>query len=439
VGVDYLAKKWDQAEDDLKAALTECGFVVPADEDAKPEYLEYDGDLYWLNINRRGELWINTKEKPRPVFRPVKATRVEVEAPAETGERKPETGERKQEAGDKRPEKGDRKPETADRGQEGAGPEAEGQGPNAKPQTALPAGMALLDKIRPHMRRNRRGPGGSGSTTFLSRALRTNEADLKAAFAALGLAMPNSPADKPEYTELGNEVWWLNVDSRGGLWINGREKSEGEVIAPAGESPGEAAGTAAAGESAPTATEIVAPVAGEGQPPHVPPSELATPLTEATPAAGSESGVAPVEPVAVPSFEVAPAPAVDPNLALVRPLLKETKSGAAAGNVERLAEELGKSPEELIALLVNAGLKVPEKPREKPVYVPMGSEVLWLNRNAKGELSLNVKPSKATAKDEEPEEEEGSGETGEADDAKKGARRGVRSRTKKAGETEGEG
>ena len=39
VGVDYLAKKWDQSEDDLKAALAECGFVVPSDEDAKAEYV----------------------------------------------------------------------------------------------------------------------------------------------------------------------------------------------------------------------------------------------------------------------------------------------------------------------------------------------------------------------------------------------------------------
>src|SRR5471032_1424400 len=81
VGVDYLAKKWDQAEEDLKGALVECGFVLPEDEDSKPVHLEYDGDLYWLNINRRGELWINTKEKPRPVFRAVQGQRVE--SPAE--------------------------------------------------------------------------------------------------------------------------------------------------------------------------------------------------------------------------------------------------------------------------------------------------------------------------------------------------------------------
>src|SRR4051812_20879075 len=97
VGVDYLAKKWDQNEDDLKSALAECGFVMPVDEDSKAEYVEYDGDLYWLNINRRGELWINTKEKPRPVFRPVKAARVEVEAPPareqKTDDRTPRTDE----------------------------------------------------------------------------------------------------------------------------------------------------------------------------------------------------------------------------------------------------------------------------------------------------------------------------------------------------------
>src|SRR3954464_8543287 len=79
VGVDYLAKKWEQAEEDLKGALVECGFEIPEDEDSKPVYVEYDGDLYWLNINRRGELWINTKEKPRPMFKSVKAQRVAVE------------------------------------------------------------------------------------------------------------------------------------------------------------------------------------------------------------------------------------------------------------------------------------------------------------------------------------------------------------------------
>ena len=77
VGVDYAAKKWGLAEDDVLGALKECGFTIPDDEDAKPSYVEYDGDLFWVNVNRRGEYWINTKEKPRRVFRVVQGAKVE--------------------------------------------------------------------------------------------------------------------------------------------------------------------------------------------------------------------------------------------------------------------------------------------------------------------------------------------------------------------------
>ena len=101
----------------------------------------------------------------------------------------------------------------------------------------------MLDTIRPHMRRNRRGPGGSGSTTFLARALKRSEADLKAAFVALGLEVPATPADKTAFVEIGQELWWLNLDSRGGLWINGREKREGETAASAKNLDAPAEGT----------------------------------------------------------------------------------------------------------------------------------------------------------------------------------------------------
>jgi hypothetical protein len=52
----------------------------------------------------------------------------------------------------------------------------------------------------------------------------------------------------------------------------------------------------------------------------------------------------------------------------------------------------------LLAALTGAGLKVPEKPREKPVLVEHTGEILWLNRNAKGELWLNAKASKLAEK-----------------------------------------
>ncbi|MEJ1972781.1 MAG: hypothetical protein WDM96_10070 [Lacunisphaera sp.] len=55
----------------------ECGLSIPADENAKPGYVEYEGELYWVNINRRGEIWINLRDKPQPVFRIVQGKRLE--------------------------------------------------------------------------------------------------------------------------------------------------------------------------------------------------------------------------------------------------------------------------------------------------------------------------------------------------------------------------
>ncbi len=78
----------------------------------------------------------------------------------------------------------------------------------------------------------------------------------------------------------------------------------------------------------------------------------------------------------------------------VRLLLQETKTGAVAGKTDRLAEKLGKSTDDFVATLVAAGLKVPEKSREKPVFVEHAGEIFWLNKNAKDELWLNAKASK---------------------------------------------
>lgn len=345
VGVEHLAKKWDFSEEDVKGALLECGFAIPEDEDTPAVYLEYEGDLYWLNVNRRGELWLNTKEKPRKVFRTVQAQRISPEAVAE-GEAQPANqggGEGSQAPnGGNRPEREksrDRQPPPHQ--------------PDDKPAEPLPAGPAILEKIRPLMRRNRRGPGGSGSATFLSRALKCSEADLMTAFAALGLNLPASGA-KPVEVEFGREIWWLNQDQRGGVWINGQEKREG--------APASAEGSAPVGEaSAPAKTADL------------------TLSAEPAPAAASAEALAP-----------------NPGniLAAVRLLLKETKTGAVAGKLERVAEELGKPPDDVTATLVAAGLVVPEKSREKPVFVEHAGEIFWFNRNAKDELWLNAKASK---------------------------------------------
>ena len=308
-GVDYLAKKWDISEADVIGALKECGLEIPDDEDAKVQYVEYDGDLFWVNINRRGELWVNTKEKSRPVFRTVKAAAVET----------PDDGAKGPEAAPDAPHQEERKSRRRER--EPVEPASN------EPAAPLPTGTELLDKIRPMMRKNRHEPGGSGSMSFLSRGLRCSEEALIEAFVGMGLSPLAAPGDPPVFVQIGDETWWLNKDSRGGVWINAREKRSDEA-------------------------------------PSSPPS-------------GAESGPAPGN-----------------VFAAVRLLLKETKTGAVAAPVERLAGELGKSVDEFLGALTASGLRVPEKSREKPVFAEHAGEIFWLNLNGKGELWLNAKASK---------------------------------------------
>ena len=439
VGTDYLAKKWGLAEEDIKGALVECGMQIPADENAKPVYVEYDGDLFWANINRRGEVWINTREKPRPVFRVVQGTKVapetieepKGEAPAKRNEsdERPERNERndrpeRSERHD-RPERGDhRKPGAPDKrpaeGESGEKPETPVFQPSAKKNNppaasvapvALPSGFDLLDKIRPLMRRNRRGPGGSGSTSFLARALKCTEADLVAGFDGLGLKVPATATDEPAEQEIAGDIWWLNKDSRGGLWINGREKlpSDGPKGAE-GEAP-----VAAPTEVSPESAATLAP------------PELAV-ESAPVPAAPASTEPLPNLPIQSVGSETAPPSSSNDNvLAAVRLLLKETKTGSVAGKVDRVAADLNRAPDELTIALLAAGLKTPEKPREKPVFVEHAGEIFWLNKNAKGELWVNAKTSKYGDKEGDVEGEvPGSGE-----ETKRPARRPVVPRTKK--------
>ena len=419
VGVDYLSKKWDFSDADVIGALKECGFTVPDDEDAPPAYVEFDGDLFWININRRGELWINTKEKPRPVFRTVKATpfaapEAEAGVPTQSVAASSPTqessggGEPRAEAPVFQP-----RPREAREPQQSRQPQRNESVAQAAPAAAapvapgvpLPAGAEILDKVRPLMRRNRRGPGGSGSMSFLARALRVSEGDLLATFAGLGLVLPATPADKPVNVEIGEHVWWMNQDQRGGLWINGREKGDLEPMAESAA-------------PAPASDVVAVPVQNSA-------------ATDTAPSANETSGSAPIAetpsaPPAAPAQTEAGSDAAR-VLSAIRLLLKETKTGGFAGKLERVAEELSKSPDELLNAVVAAGLKVPEKSREKPVFVEHGGEIFWLNKNAKEELWLNAKVSKFADKGDDVAGNEG----GEKKNQRRGGGGGGGGRAKK--------
>ena len=298
VALNYLAKRWEQPEPDLMGALKECGLDIPETEEAAPVFLEYEGDLYWVNRNNRGQYFLNTREKPRPKFRIVAGKALGADDPvhgalaeehaaelAEKAKRAAELAEREAEAAARRAEREAQRiaAETARREQQAAAQAAreaareaaravaaanaanaaaggapaggEGVAPSdqtpgtgeagavdgggfapvaggvsAAAQTTLPQGEALLDAIRPQMRRNRNGPGYSGSTTYLAKAFKQTEAALDAAFAALDL-VPPPPGEKPRLVLIGVYVYWVTKDGRGVTWINGRQASPKEIAA----------------------------------------------------------------------------------------------------------------------------------------------------------------------------------------------------------------
>jgi hypothetical protein len=419
VGIDYLAKKFEQTEADLVEALKECGFSLPASAKDEPVYLEYDGDLYWLNLNHRGQLWINTREKPRAVFRPAHGQRVAPEAPPEetsTAVEKPIVRE------DPRTESAPPAEAVAPAPAAIEPPAPAAVEPPAQQQPArsaspLPEGPALLDRLRPAMRRNRHGAGMSGSVTYLARAFRVEPRALVAAFEALGLVLPSRPSDKPVFVDIGPLVYWLNRDKTGQVWINTREKRDEVQPSPVVPSPEPAP---IVPESVPAASEA-APVVPEAAPAS---PESAPTVSEAIPPA-PVSVEPPAEPkpeaaLAAPPAESPPAvPATGSPLAAVRLLLRETKRGGVAEELGRLADQLGQSTDNLLAALVDAGLQAPEKAREKPVFVEHAGEILWLNRNARGQLWLNAKVSKFSEKNEEEAPAEASSALDEAPAAKR--------------------
>jgi len=451
VGVDHLAKKWGMGEDDIMAALKECGFLIPEDEDDPPAYVEYDGDLFWVNVNRRGEVWVNTKEKPRPVFKAIKAERFTPEVKEVTAPEAPELGgarppgaldaqpssapqspeAKEQPEAPERPERPERA-ERPDRGERrpDRGPDRP-QGGNQPGKRGLPDGEDLLNRIKPLMRRARGGEGGSGSVGFLSRGLKCRDNDLMAAFAGMGLSLPGAAGEPATEVVIGDALWWLNKDHRGGVWINARKPGTEKTTSSEGSAPAEVGGArpladpersrgagALAEPPAPSPASTAPTADGPSVPGgHAPPTPAIASGEAATEAASEEAAIAlsseapsmpapaesaPEPEPAAPSESAQPLSEVPALIAQLRPLLKETRTGTLAGEVGKLAEAIGQDSAALLASLVSLGVATPEKPREKPATVDFGGEPVWLSKNAKDELWFNAKPAREAVPEKKP-------------------------------------
>jgi hypothetical protein len=401
VAIDYLAKRWEQESDDIAGALLECGFTIPETEDSAPDYFEFEGDLYWLNKNNRGQLFLNVREKPRPAFRVTPVRKLDANDPAAAelaaehqGEvdrrndqkRQIEAREAERQAkAEAREAERQARAEAAKAARESGAatpPERSAGGPGS-----MPEGEALLAVLRPRMRQNRRGGGFSGSTAYLAKAMRHQEAELVAALASLGLKAPDQANAKPEPVEIGGLVYWVNKDGRGGLWINGREKREGEAAGQL-QSPDGDAGEAPVAEAALDSNEAQAALDADGRAPAEQP--------EGEPESASSN-----EPLSADSAiaGTSRSEAGDRWLSDLRSHLKPNRRGSGASEeIEALARAANQSVIELLEALVRHGLNVPDDPKDKPVSVELGDEILWLNRSPKDDaLWLNAK-SKAAAR-----------------------------------------
>jgi hypothetical protein len=382
VGLDFLAKKWKLEEADVKTALVECGMQIPADENAKPVYVEYDGDLFWVNINRRGEIWLNTREKPEPVFRITEGKRLTEEetaaVEASMGGSHQQAPAQSQPAREPREPREPRQPQEP-REQPQRQPQAQApQGGQAqasaeKPHHQQPQGeKTFLAKLRSMMRRNRRGRGGSGSFAYLTKALKLDEAALLQKCGEVGLRLDES--GKHIIANENGFDYWLNKNQRGEIWINAEEsRGGGQPAAPSAES----SDASTASSSAPTdaATEENRPMENVFAP----------------------AATSPVETARVSAPSMAPTPAPQNTLSAVRLLMEPKKRGeGVTALVVELAEKLEKSDEQILAALAAAGLQLPDSPKAKPTFAELGGEIFWLNVNAKGQIWVNAKSSKKT-------------------------------------------
>jgi hypothetical protein len=378
VDLDFLAKKFEQDPRELLTAFEECGLKTPAQPEEKGDVVDHDGSLYWLERDKRGRVWVNTRDKK---FKTAKTTPVPAEprtesepaaerAPAPEGQRNESRHERRH-----------------DQRQEGRQPDAA-----REPKS-------FLGKIRSMMRRNHRGHGWSGSFPYMTKALKFDEAQLLEELGKFGLRLPSEGEAKPPLAPDGDFVFWLNKNQRGEIWINAqlaRDVKEPGAGSPSTDSAGSPQARAGSGDKE---SEAV----GRGF------SSSKASATEEPPKSGPEASTSgagfsdtkfsPSQREYVdPRVEAPAAKSLPPEntLTAVRLLMQPKKRGeGVTAQVKDLARELEKTDEQLLAALAQAGLELPESPKAKPTFAEHGGEIFWLNVNPKGQVWLNAKVTAA--------------------------------------------
>jgi hypothetical protein len=59
--VKDLAQKLEKSDEQLLAILASAGLIPPDSPKAKPTFAEHGGEIYWINVNAKGQVWLNAK------------------------------------------------------------------------------------------------------------------------------------------------------------------------------------------------------------------------------------------------------------------------------------------------------------------------------------------------------------------------------------------
>ena len=335
VDIEFLAKKFEQDARELLGAFEECGLKLPAAGEEKGEVVDHDGSLYWLERDKKGRVWVNTRDKK---FKTARTTPVPAEQP----------------------------PEREARPGRAPAPEPATPAREPRPEAAAPDPKSFLGRVRSMMRRNHRGQGWSGSFPYLTKALKLDEAQLLERLAGHGMKLPTEAEPQPPLAPDGDVVFWLNKNQRGEIWINARV-ARAEELQP-GSSPAQAREDSAGSLEPGAKPAAEAPAENRSDREYVDPRD------------------------AIPARKPLPP---ENTLTAVRLLMQPKKRGeGVTALVSELAAQLEKTPAVLQDALASAGLHLPESPKAKPTFAEHGGEIYWLNVNAKGQVWLNAKAAR---------------------------------------------
>jgi len=210
----YLTKALKLDDAQLLEKLGEFGLRLAGGDEP---VLAQDGDFeFYLNRNQRGEIWINAEERKQGA-----SSAKGAEDTARSKEPVAETMAGRDLPPATNPE--DSRKKTGSAGRDYEDPRAA-----FVPARMQAAAKALppentLTAMRLMMEPKKRGEGVTALVHDLAQKLEKTDAQLLAVLASAGLVPPESPKAKPTFAEHGGDLFWLNVNAKGQVWLNAKQ------------------------------------------------------------------------------------------------------------------------------------------------------------------------------------------------------------------------